>query len=144
MRMAGRFWRWVGGGLLLGLLPFGVAYFLRYYHLGRTPALRDLLGAGQGLLVSVGWAGTALREGATAPPSRRGQRDFVVLASTLLLVAGTMIYGFRTAEIVAGQPPTVRQEETMTRASLGLLGLAAIVSAYAVALGTPNASEGDT
>ena len=133
--MSGRIWRWIGGGLLLGLLPLVAAYLFRYYRLERAPALKDLLGSGQALLVAVTWHAAALREARDAPAAYRAHRDFVSIVATLLLLVGAMAYGFISADQLSGAIQSEKQRDMVTYLSVVLLTLAAWTSGYAVAIG---------
>jgi hypothetical protein len=134
--MSGRVWRWVGGGIALGLLPLVVAYLFSYYRAERPPALKDLLGAGQAILVAVMWAAGALREARDAPQRLKAHRDFVQIAATIFLFLGATGYGFITGDTMAGRAQTEHQREMVTVASVVLLALAASISTYAAAINT--------
>jgi hypothetical protein len=139
--VSGRIWRWVGGGLLLGLLPLLAAYLFALYRHQRAPALREILGAGQALLVGVMWCAAALRESRDAPDSLKAHRDFVQIAATAVLILGAAGYGFVTADNTAGRSQTDRQAGYVTTASLALLGFAATISSYAVAINQPEGAS---
>ena len=130
--MAGRVWRWVGGGLALGLLPLVASFLFAWYRLEHPPALRDVLGGGQTLLVGVMWCAAALRESRDSP--FKSHRDGVQLAATFFLLVGAMAYGLVMGDTTAGRGQTENQQGMVTVASLALLLLAATISSYAVAI----------
>lgn len=130
--------RWAGAGLVLGLLPLLLAYGIRAYYLERLPALRDVLGSGDGMLVAVAWCGAALIDLAEAERRSSALRVWLVTLSWLVLTFGVVAYGCLTADSVTGRVQTRGQAEFMTGLSGVLLVVAAITSAGATWLGAPK------
>lgn len=136
--MYARVARWVGWELLLALLPLLLAFGLRYYRDERPPSLGSTLGTGQALLIAVAWAGTSLREMREAPPRRAGRRELVTVASSCYVLVSATMYGFVTADVLAGRVQTENQAKAVAIVSVVMLGLTGFTTAYAVAVGTPE------
>ena len=133
--------RWVGGGLVLGLLPFVCAYAFSLYRTARAPALHDLLGDGRSLLVTVAWCAAALREAFAATLARKSQREVIQILATLALFGSAAFYGFVAAGTTGGQVQTPFQKRFVTRVSLGLLVMAGATSTFATAINEPGKEQ---
>lgn len=132
--MAARLVRWMGAGFLLGVLPLLLAYGIRAYYLERLPALRDVLGTGDGMLVAVAWCGVALIDLAETDRASAGARGVFAVLACLVLVAGVVAYGCLTADSVTGRVQTRGQADFMTGLSVVLLAVSAVTSAVAAGL----------
>lgn len=133
--VTGRVWRWVGGGLVLGLLPIAATFLFRYYRLERLPSLADVLGSGQSLVVAVSWFAAALREVRDVPRHMHAIRDAISIIATIFLLVAAMAYGFISADQLSGHVQSAKQQQIVTVGSLILLVIGGWLSGYAVAIG---------
>jgi hypothetical protein len=126
--------RWIGVGLLPGLLPFAAAYEIRLFAAPRPPTLLDVFGGGDAMLVAVTWSVVALYD---LIGLRRGHDDawWALLAiATTIVVLGSVAYGSLTTVSVTGGVQTRQQQDTIATVSLWMLGAAAATSALAASL----------
>lgn len=130
--------RWAGAGLVLGLLPLLLAYGIRAYYLERLPALRDLLGGGDGMLVAAAWCGAALIDLAEGERGSPAFRVALSIAAWLTMASSVVAYGCLTADSVTGRVQTRGQAEFMTALSAVLLVVSAVASACAAGLAVPK------
>ncbi len=135
--MGGRVWRWCVTGLGVGLLPLLLAYGVRFYYLERPPSPRELLGAGEALLVIVSWLAVGLFELAYARPRFTTVRSGLAAVAVVGLTTASVAYGCLSADSVTGEVQTRWQAEVVTTWSAIGLVVAATVSAAAAGLAAP-------
>lgn len=118
-----RIWRWTVCAGALGVLPLLLAYGIRYYHAPETPPLGAVMASGDAYVIAMAWCATALVD---LTETAGGRRRGLTALATGVLTLSAVAYGCLTADSVTGGVQTRRQQTTVTRSSLILLGLAAV------------------
>lgn len=97
--------RWLGFSAFFSILPLLMAYGLIWHaQQHHAPPMNELMGSGQGMLVSIGMFASVVRESGGPKLRRAGSTDFLTWTALASMFIIASVYGFTVNERLHPDP----------------------------------------